>query len=80
MIGTKLAHYEITGHLGSGGMGDVYQATDAKLGRSVAVKFLPQAFVQDAGGCVFVPGVATDLTQARRFRSVASVMHAVVDL
>jgi eukaryotic-like serine/threonine-protein kinase len=47
MIGTKLAHYEITGHLGSGGMGDVYQAIDAKLGRSVAIKFLPEAFSHD---------------------------------
>ena len=48
MIGTKLAHYEITGHLGSGGMGEVYQATDAKLGRSVAIKLLPEAFTHDA--------------------------------
>ncbi|HSC27853.1 MAG TPA: serine/threonine-protein kinase, partial [Vicinamibacterales bacterium] len=48
MIGTKLAHYEVTSHLGSGGMGDVYQATDAKLGRSVAVKLLPDAFARDA--------------------------------
>src|SRR5205823_14039495 len=48
MVGTKLAHYEITSHLGSGGMGDVYQATDLKLGRSVAVKFLPEAFAHDA--------------------------------
>src|SRR5262245_59326716 len=47
MIGTKLAHYEITTHLGSGGMGDVYQATDTKLGRSVAIKFLPEAFSYD---------------------------------
>src|SRR6476659_6790453 len=47
MIGTKLAHYEITSHLGSGGMGDVYQATDTKLGRSVAIKFLPEAFSHD---------------------------------
>ena len=39
MIGTRLAHYEITSHLGSGAMGEVYQATDTKLGRSVAVKF-----------------------------------------
>src|SRR5262245_61108466 len=48
MIGTKLAHYEITSHIGSGGMGDVYQATDTKLGRSVAIKFLPEAFSQDS--------------------------------
>src|SRR5215470_13330670 len=47
MIGTRLAHYEITAHLGSGGMGDVYQATDTKLGRSVAIKFLPEAFSYD---------------------------------
>src|SRR6188768_7868 len=48
MIGTKLAQYEITSHLGSGGMGDVYQATDSKLGRSVAIKFLPEAFSHDS--------------------------------
>src|SRR5215510_8051865 len=47
MIGSRLAHYEITGHLGAGGMGDVYQATDTKLGRSVAIKFLPEAFSHD---------------------------------
>lgn len=47
MIGSRLAHYEITSHLGSGGMGDVYQATDSKLGRSVAIKFLPEAFPDD---------------------------------
>ena len=48
MIGTKLAHYEITSHLGTGGMGEVYQATDSKLGRSVAIKLLPEAFTHDA--------------------------------
>src|SRR5215468_9395240 len=48
MIGTKLTHFEITAHLGSGGMGDVYQATDSKLGRSVALKFLPESFAHDA--------------------------------
>jgi serine/threonine-protein kinase len=47
MIGRRLAHYEITAHIGSGGMGDVYQATDTKLGRSVAIKFLPEAFSHD---------------------------------
>src|SRR5262245_4959290 len=47
-VGTKLVHYEITAHLGSGGMGEVYQATDTKLGRSVAIKLLPEAFARDA--------------------------------
>ena len=47
MIGTTLAHYEITHHLGSGGMGEVYQATDSKLGRSVAIKLLPETFTHD---------------------------------
>jgi serine/threonine protein kinase len=48
MIGSRLAHYEITDHLGSGGMGEVYQATDSRLGRSVAIKLLPEAFATDA--------------------------------
>ena len=47
MIGSRLGHYDITGHLGSGGMGDVYQATDSKLGRSVAIKLLPEALARD---------------------------------
>jgi len=47
MIGTTLAHCEITQHLGSGGMGDVYQATDSKLGCSVAIKLLPETFTHD---------------------------------
>src|SRR5437867_9834074 len=48
MIGSKVAHFEITALLGSGGMGEVYQATDTKLGRSVAIKVLPEAFTHDA--------------------------------
>jgi Tol biopolymer transport system component len=48
MIGTKLSHYEITGRLGAGGMGEVYQATDSKLGRNVAIKLLPETFTHDA--------------------------------
>jgi serine/threonine protein kinase len=48
MIGSRLAHYDITGHLGSGGMGDVYQGVDSRLGRSVAIKLLPEAFARDA--------------------------------
>jgi serine/threonine protein kinase len=45
--GTKLGTYEITSHIGSGGMGEVYQAHDSKLGRDVAIKVLPQQFASD---------------------------------
>ena len=48
MIGSRITHYEITSHLGKGGMGEVYEATDSKLGRRVAIKCLPDAFANDA--------------------------------
>ncbi len=47
MIGTRLGPYEITAAIGAGGMGEVYRATDTKLERDVAIKVLPQAFVED---------------------------------
>jgi eukaryotic-like serine/threonine-protein kinase len=64
MIGTKLAHYEITSHLGSGGMGDVYHARDTRLDRTVALKILPAE-------------VAADPERMRRFVQEAKAASAL---
>jgi serine/threonine protein kinase/Flp pilus assembly protein TadD len=47
MIGTRVSHYDIIKSLGAGGMGVVYEAEDIRLGRRVAVKFLPPELGQD---------------------------------
>jgi eukaryotic-like serine/threonine-protein kinase len=64
--GTKLGPYEILSPLGAGGMGEVYRARDARLGRQVAVKVLPESF-------------GTDGDRLRRFeqeaRAVAALTH-----
>src|SRR5687767_7960167 len=45
--GTRLNAYEIIAPLGAGGMGEVYRAQDTRLGRSVAIKVLPEALAAD---------------------------------
>ena len=47
-VGTRLGPYEVTGAIGAGGMGEVYRATDTKLGREVAIKALPGTLASDA--------------------------------
>ncbi len=64
--GTRLGPYEIVGAIGAGGMGEVYRARDARLGRDVAIKILPEGF-------------ATDPDRLARFeregRAVAALSH-----
>jgi serine/threonine protein kinase/tetratricopeptide (TPR) repeat protein len=66
LVGRTLAHYRINSAIGAGGMGEVYRATDMKLGRDVALKILP-------------PDVASDPERLARFqreaRAVAALNH-----
>ena len=63
-IGSRIPHYDVTALIGEGGMGQVYQATDTKLGRQVALKILPEAF-------------ATDPDRLARFQQEANVLASL---
>src|SRR5262245_20620706 len=64
VAGTRIGPYEIVSPLGAGGMGEVYRANDARLGREVAVKVLP-------------PGLATDPDRLERFEQEARTAGAL---
>ncbi len=62
--GTRLGPYEVTAQIGVGGMGEVYQATDTKLKRQVAIKVLPES-------------VAADVDRLARFQREAEVLASL---
>ena len=63
-VGSRIAHYDVTALIGEGGMGQVWQATDTKLNRDVALKILPEAF-------------ATDPDRLARFQREAQVLASL---
>ncbi|MDA1097166.1 MAG: serine/threonine-protein kinase [Chloroflexi bacterium] len=63
-VGSRLGHYTVDALIGEGGMGQVYQATDTKLNRQVALKILPEAF-------------ATDPDRLARFQREAQVLASL---
>jgi serine/threonine-protein kinase len=67
--GTRLGPFEIVSPLGAGGMGEVYRASDVRLGRDVAIKILPAAFADDPERLARF---------AREARTLASLNHSSI--
>ena len=81
MIETMLGHYQITKQIGKGGMGEVYQAKDQKLGRNVAINALPEEFASDADLSVALSGsCGLMIPFFCGFASAPSCVHAAISV
>jgi serine/threonine protein kinase len=69
-ISSRVGLYEILTQIGAGGMGEVYEARNTKLGRNVAMKVLPSAFVNDCERLARFQGEA---------RILAALNHGIND-
>ena len=74
-LGSRLAHYDVTALIGEGGMGQVYQATDTKLNRQVALKILPEAFATDPDRLARFPARGPGARQPQSSRHCGHSRH-----